>query len=100
MFSVKVLPVALQDLKSAKSWYNKQRENLGKEFKSEVNREIEYISEFPEHYQIQFGEIRQSLVSRFPYAIFYFIDEDFNQIVIIGVLHTKRNPQIAKKRMK
>jgi|SRR5690606_9783454 len=98
MFNVKILPIALKDLKSAKKWYNQQRENLGEEFKIEVNKEIDYISEFPENYQIQFKEIRQALVTRFPYAIFYFIDGNQNQIVIIGVLHTKRNPEILRKR--
>lgn len=99
-YTVKILPIAHRDLQKAKKWYNEQRENLGEEFKTEVNKEIDYISEYPKHYQLKYKELRQSLVTRFPYAIFYFIDEERTRIVIIGVLHTKRNPKIVQKRIK
>lgn len=99
-YTVKILPIAHSDLKKAKKWYNEQRENLGQDFKMEVNKEIDYISENPKHYQLKYKKLRQSLVTKFPYAIYYFIDEERTQIVIIGVLHTKRNPKIVKKRIK
>ncbi len=65
----------------------------------EVNKEIEYIGNFPEHYQRKYKEFRQSLVTRFPYAIFYLIEEEQKRVVIFGVLHTSRNPEIVRKRM-
>lgn len=99
-YTVKLLPIVYQDLEKAKNWYNEQREALGKEFKAEVNKEIDYIKENPEHYQRKYNELRQSLVTRFPYAIFYLIEEQEKQIVIFGVLHTRRNPDIARKRMR
>ena len=100
MYKTKLLPVTRTDLQKAKKWYNEQRTELGEEFKQEVNREINYIGKYPFHYQIKYKEIRASYVTRFPYGIFYFIEEDKRQIVIIGVLHTKRNPNIIQKRIK
>ena len=38
-------------------------------------------------------------MKRFPYAIFYTIEEDKNEIFIAAVWHTKRNPKILKDRL-
>tara|TARA_B110000090_G_scaffold208709_1_gene263152 strand:- start:1192 stop:1500 length:309 start_codon:yes stop_codon:yes gene_type:complete len=98
-YKIKLLPIVHTDLRKAKKWYNKQREELGEEFKIEVNKEIDYIGENPEHYQRKYKELRQSLVTRFPYAIFYLVEEEQKRIIIFGVLHTRRNPEIARKRI-
>lgn len=98
-YKIKLLPIVKTDLQEAKKWYNKQRKGLGEEFKQEVNKEIDYIGEYPEHYQRKYKELRQSLVTRFPYAIFYLVEEEKKRIVIFGVLHTRRNPEIARGRM-
>lgn len=99
-YKIKILPIVSIDLKKAKKWYNKKREKLGDEFKVEVNNEIDYVRKHPKNYQKKYKELRQSLVNRFPYAIFYLVEEDKKRIVIFGVLHTRRNPEIARKRMK
>ncbi|TZF84869.1 type II toxin-antitoxin system RelE/ParE family toxin [Pedobacter sp. BS3] len=99
MYKVKLLPITRVDLQKAKKWYNEQRAELGEEFKQEVNKEIDRIGTYPLHYQTKYKEIRVSYVTRFPYGIFYFIEEDKKQIIIIGVLHTKRNPNIIQKRV-
>lgn len=68
-YTIKLLPVVHRDLRAAKKWYNDQKAELGEEFKA-VNKEIDYIGEFPEHYQRKYKELRQSLVNRFPYESF------------------------------
>jgi toxin ParE1/3/4 len=50
-YKIKLLPIVHTDLRKAKKWYNEQREELGEEFKAEVNKEIDYIGEHPQHYQ-------------------------------------------------
>jgi plasmid stabilization system protein ParE len=98
-YKIKLLPIALKDLKEAKKWYADKNEKLAIEFKHEVNKEIDYIKQYPEHYQLRYKELRQSLVTRFPYAIFYLVEEEQKRIVFFGVLHTSRNPEIARKRI-
>ncbi|MEN1785335.1 MAG: type II toxin-antitoxin system RelE/ParE family toxin, partial [Bacteroidota bacterium] len=73
---------------------------LAQEFKAEVDKEIAYISKYPKQYQRKYKELRQSLVTRFPYAIFCLVEEEQRRIVIFGVLHTSRNPEIVNKRIK
>lgn len=99
-YSIKVLPEAYNDLVKAKKWFQEKSENLAEEFKLEVNKEIDYIGANPESYQRKYKELRQSLVTRFPYAIFYLVEESLKQVVVVGVLHTRRNPEIIRKRTK
>jgi len=98
-YKIKLLPIAYKDLQKAKKWYNKKSNTLAKEFKIEVDREIDYIGKYPEHYQLKYKELRQSLVTRFPYAIFYLVEKKQKQIVVFGVLHTSRNPEMVRKRI-
>ncbi len=97
-YSIKLLPVVKKDLQQAKLWYKNINQNLADDFKKEVSKEINYISNNPEHYQKKYKELRQSIVHRFPYAIFYFVHLEKNQIVIVGVLHTSRNPASVNRR--
>ena len=99
-YKIKLLPIVYVDLRKAKKWYHDKNPTLAEEFKTEVNKEIDYIGEYPEHYQRKHKELRQSLVTRFPYAIFYLVEEEQKQIVVFGVLHTSRNPEIVRKRIK
>ncbi len=99
-YTVKLLPIVKQDLRKARKWYNDQQESLGEEFKEETNKEIDYIGHYPEHYQRKYKELRQSLIARFSYAIFYLLEEDKKQVIIFGILHTSRNPEIAIKRIR
>jgi toxin ParE1/3/4 len=99
-YKIRLLPIAQKDLQAAKGYFNDIKENLGEEFKLEVNKEIDYIGEFPLHYQPKYKEIRQALVRRFPYSIFYLIEEEKKEILIVGVLHAKQNPDTVMKRNK
>lgn len=99
-YKIKLLPIVHTDLRKAKKWYHEKNETLATEFKEEVNKEIDYIGKYPEHYQRKYKELRQSLVTRFPYAIFYLVEEEQKRIVIFGILHTSRNPEIARNRTK
>ncbi|MFP9113418.1 type II toxin-antitoxin system RelE/ParE family toxin [Flavobacterium sp. RHBU_3] len=99
-YKIKLLPAAYNDLINAGKWYNTQREFLGDEFKTEINSEIERLSNNPEHYQIYFKELRQTVVKRFPYSIFFITDENLKQVIIFGVLHNSRNPRVISGRVK
>ena len=98
-YKIKLLPIVHTDLRKAKKWYHEKSETLAKEFKTEVDKEIDYIGDYPEHYQRKYKELRQSLVTRFPYAIFYLVEEKQKRIIVFGILHTSRNPEIVRKRI-
>ncbi|MDH5553112.1 MAG: type II toxin-antitoxin system RelE/ParE family toxin, partial [Nitrosomonas sp.] len=83
---------AEQDIKKAYEWYEAQRQNLGKAFVAEVESRIEKIAEEPALYKKAHKNICRALCKRFPYSV-YFIKVD-KDVVIIGVLHQRRNPAI------
>lgn len=98
VYTIKLLPTALNDLRQARIWYNEQSENLGDEFKREITSELSFISKNPDAYQIKFEILHQSLVHRFPYAIYYFKNDEKQLVIIFGIIHTRRNPEIVIKR--
>jgi toxin ParE1/3/4 len=99
-YKLKLLPAVYQDLRKAKKWYLNINTELGEDFKSKVNDEFDYIKDYPKHYQKKYGDLRQALVTRFPYTIYYLIDEELKRIVVIGVLAQKQSFDRIKKRLK
>lgn len=89
-------PEAEADLSAAQQWYDRQREGLGDEFLSCVDRCLAGIRQNPELHARVFQDLRLALVRRFPYAIIYRIDED--QITIIAVYHGHRDPRDWQQR--
>jgi toxin ParE1/3/4 len=58
---------------------------------------MERISRNPELHAVIYRGVRRCLVRRFPYAILYMAEE--TRVVVIAVMHTRRNPQRWKKRI-
>lgn len=60
-YKVKLLPVVHADLRKVKKWCHEKSQTLGQEFKAEVEKDVDYISEYPDHYQLKYKELRQAL---------------------------------------
>ena len=81
-----------RDLAGAYGWYEDQRPGLGEEFLAAVGTSFDAIQEFPEMFARVRGEVRRSVVSRFPYAVFYRVEPD--RVVVLAVLHIARDPKL------
>ena len=99
-YKLKLLPVVYRDLRKSKKWYSGINTELGEDFKSRVNEEFDYIKQHPKHYQKKYEELRQAIVTRFPYTIYYLIEEELKMVVVIGVLAQKQNFDRIIKRLK
>jgi plasmid stabilization system protein ParE len=86
-----IRPEARVDLAEAKIWYDKQRKGLAGEFKLCIEEAMERIRRMPELHAEMDNGVRRCLVRRFPYAIFYKVEE--KRIVVIAVMHTSRDPK-------
>jgi len=91
-----VNPEAEADLEQARAWYEAQRTGLGDEFLGCVREVLDRVRLSPRLYGTVFQELRLALARRFPYAVIYRIDDD--QITIIAVYHTRRDPKGWKSR--
>lgn len=82
---------ALREIGDAYEWYDEQVPGLGQAFLAELETQLEIIVQSPQHYaEIQRG-IRRTLLSRFPYGVFYAWQGEM--VSVLAVVHTARHPR-------
>jgi len=82
---------AKADIEIAFTWYEEQRYGLGLEFLDCVQAAIETILQMPELYAIHHASFRRALVRRFPFSIFYTIEQE-NEIIVHAVFDNRQDP--------
>jgi toxin ParE1/3/4 len=80
---------AERELQDATTWYNHQRKGLGAEFFLCLDESISRIIDNPLLYPIVLKNIRRAVVRRFPFVVFYKVDDE---IRVIAIFHSHRNP--------
>ena len=93
---VYVRPEARIDIEQASAWYERQRAGLGDDFLDEVLDALDRIARDPEIYPVIHRRTRRSVVHRFPFGIFYCIEDD--AIVVVAVMHGSRDPRAWQRR--
>jgi plasmid stabilization system protein ParE len=91
-----IKPAAQQDMEEAAQWYHTQRPGLGLDFLAALSEALQIIQLNPYLFAARYGSIRQCLVKGFPYLIYYLVES--STVVVIAVLHQRRDPQAAKDR--
>ena len=81
-FKVKFRRSALDDVREAKAWYEGQLTGLGKKFGERLDAVVERLSHYPESGPVVDGLVRKTNLRRFPYTVFYVVEDDF--IIVIG----------------
>ena len=90
-------PDAELELNAAIDYYEAIENGLGYDFSLEIISAIDRVIDFPKAWLIIEGDIRRTLVNRFPYGILY--AEDQGLIYIIAVMHLHRDPEYWKHRI-
>jgi plasmid stabilization system protein ParE len=96
-YKVIVRPEAEDDLKESFSWYEDKRRGLGYDFLLQVDAGINFINRNPEIHSIEYKGTMKHLIKRFPYKIIYLVEEE--KIIIVAVIHSRRRPDLIKKRI-
>jgi hypothetical protein len=86
------------DLQNMIDWYDQQQYGLGKKFLEYFKSAIIQIQRYPLLHGIRNHNARFRHLDRFPYKIASRIIND--RIIVFGVFHDKRNPQLIVKRLK
>ncbi len=92
-----IRPEARTDLLDAFQWYQEQRSGLGFDFKLCVDEVFSKLLKHPSIYKKVYNNIRRAVIQRFPFGIFYIIEND--NIIILAVLHARRDPENWKNRI-
>ncbi len=89
-------PRVALDVAAAFEWYEKERAGLGREFLDELRAAYDRIADGPLKYQHLRSGIRRALVRRFPYGVYFAVEDDV--IVVLCVLHASRDPAEWQRR--
>ena len=96
MKPVLLRPAAAGDVEDAFAWYERQRPGLGSDFRLELKAALDRVAEKPELYQVIHRNTRRALLRRFPYGVFYRVYPE--AIVVVGVMHGRRDPRRWRSR--
>ena len=99
-YTLAFLPAAYQDLDDAVDWYNSRKETLGEQFYHKVIDKLDKLKSNPLLWSVRYNEVHCALVDTFPYLVHYIIEESKKRVLILGILHTSRDPGTWTERKK
>jgi plasmid stabilization system protein ParE len=88
--------IAQAEFDEAADWYEGQSAGRGVAFTAAVRKVLGNIAAWPESHPVVHGDVREALVSRYPYAIY---DRPGpGQVTVLAVFHTSRDPAEWQRR--
>ena len=88
---IRLLSAAMEDLYEGRLFYEKQGEGLGEYFFNSLFSDIDSLTLYAGIHSTFFG-FHRMLSKRFPYAIYYRVEEQ-SAVVVWRVLDLRRNPR-------
>ena len=88
--------IARAEFDDAGDWYEARRPGLGAAFAAAVQTVLDRIADNPTSYAVAWKDVREALVSGFPYCVYY--REVPGQILVLAVFHTSRDPSVWQNR--
>jgi len=87
---------AKADIRSIHRWYRRIDRDLAHRFSLESRITVRRIAQFPYQFPLVNETVRQALLKRFPYAMYYRL---YSKLVfIIAVVHQRRSDAIWRQR--
>ena len=94
--TLKLHPLAENDLKIALNYYYEISPKLEKRFLSHIDKQFNDILQAPKTFQFETKTSQKVIMNKFPYIIIY--EQIENLIIILAIFHTKQNPNKLTKR--
>lgn len=89
---------AEMDVLESFRWYESAKKGLGENFLNELDEALISISENPFAFSLRYKKIvRAFTMDRFPFLVYYSVNKE--QVDVIAVFHTSKNPKVWKKRI-
>ena len=94
-----LVPEAKADVADAYLWYEDQSLGLGMEFLRCVEAALLSIQRTPLIYPMVHETYRRALIRRFPFAIFFEIDDSEDRCIVYSVFHCSQDPEKWRGRL-
>jgi plasmid stabilization system protein ParE len=94
---IKFHRAARAEFLEASAWYETKRHGLVLDFIAEIDRCLARVSENPFQYAFVRDDIRRIVVNRFPYNIYFRVEQ--HRIVVMAIFHASRDPGIWQARV-
>lgn len=83
----------------ATAWYRTRSQDAARDFARAVRAGVQSIRERPAAWaRWRASDVRRKILRRFPYSIFYIVEND--AVVIVAIAHHKRRPGYWKPRLR
>lgn len=83
-------PEAVAEAVETRDWYEHRQPGLGAAFRAALDVVIEGIATSPSRFRQVHGDTRRALLDRFPYAVYFRVD---NEDVIVLAVHGRQHPR-------
>lgn len=90
-------PAAEAEFNAAIEYYEGIEPGLGRDFAVEVHAAIQRAAAYPKAWAVLDGDVRRSLVRRFPYGVLY--AEASQCLFVLAVMNLHRHPDYWKGRL-
>ena len=98
-YSISVSEIAQFDIEDASEYYEIKRQGLSRLFLMSIKDTFKVLATNPFAYVKIYKEFRRALLKKFPYALFYKIDDENKEVIIYRVLCTYREPNTWKQKI-
>ncbi len=88
------------DIEAASDWYEEKQSGLGKKFVLSIKACLKMISRNPLSFAAIYLKFRKANTTKFPYSLYYQVDELKQLIVVFAVIHSHRDEKAWQKRIK
>ena len=96
MNALVVRPLAAGGIDEAFAWYEDRSVGLGLDFLRAVDESLAILTSAPLRFPVVHRGVRRVLIRRFPYALFYVVEED--RVIVLACSHTRRHPSAWRRR--
>jgi plasmid stabilization system protein ParE len=91
-YQVEISDLAIEQAFEIETYYHRYGPSLGNEFLDALFDCYVSLEANPNRWQCIRNDIRRALVNKFPYSVFYRVQETAQKVEILTVLHQKADP--------
>ena len=89
-FELDVWQEAQDDITDAAAWYGDKSPRLESQFLDMFEECLAHVESQPARFPVVHGDTRRALLGRFPYGIYFFIDDAYLRVA--AVMHVRQDP--------